>query len=300
MVSRRFALTAMGFVLLAVSSPTAAPDFSDWSAPVNLGPNVNSAFGDTAPAVSKDQLSLYFSSTRPDGLGGNDIWVSQRNSVGESWGPPTNLGPVVNTIFGDFQPSLSRDGHWLFFTSGRPGFGSGDIWVSYRAIVRDDFGWQPPVNAGSGINSPGNEQNPNFFENDDVGVPQLFFSNATDGIYVSDLLPDGTFGPARPVVELDSTALDRSPSVRFDGLEVFFQSNRPGSFGLLNLWTATRDTVSDAWSEPTNLGPLVNSLAIDGDPEITSDRETLYFVSNRTGGVGGFDLYVTTRAKHTK
>jgi hypothetical protein len=267
---------------------------------VNLGPVVNSVFGETAPAVARDQLSLYFSSTRPGGLGGNDIWVSQRNSVEEPWGPPTNLGPVINTIFGDFQPSLSRDGHWLFFTSGRPGFGLGDIWVSYRAIVRDDFGWQPPVNAGSGVNSPSNEQHPNFFENDDVGIPQLLFADGTDGIYVSDLQPDGAFGPARPVVELESTALDRSPSVRFDGLEVFFQSNRPGSLGLFDVWTATRDTVFDAWSAPTNLGPLVNSVDGDGDPEIASDRETLYFQSNRTGGIGGNDLYVTTRTKHTK
>ena len=258
---------------------------------------VNSAFGETAPALSKDGLSLYFSSVRP-GFGGNDLWVSQRTSTGEPWGLPINLGPVVNSAFGDLQPNLSHDGHWLFFASGRPGAeGGGDIWVSYREHVHDDFGWQPPASVGPGVNSPTRtEQHPNFFQNDDAGVSQLFFAGAGDGIFVSDQVPNGTFGPARPVVELDSPAFDRSPSVRFDGLEVFFQSNRPG-FGLFDLWTATRRTVFDPWSAPINLGPLVNSIEGDGDPEIASDRETLYFGSNRPGGFGGNDLYMSTRTK---
>lgn len=63
------------------------------------------------------------------------------------------------------------------------------------------------------------------------------------------------------------------------------------------MWTATRTTVLDPWSVPTNLGPLVNSVAEDFWPDIASDRETLYFMSNRAGGFGAFDLYVTTRTK---
>jgi hypothetical protein len=222
--------------------------------------------------------------------------------VDEPWGSPINLGPVINSVFGDLQPELSRDGHWLFFASGRPGAeGGGDIWVSYRQHVHDDFDWQPPVSVGPGVNSPTRaEQHPDFFQNDDTGVSQLFFSDAGDGIYVSDLLPDGTFGPARQLLEFDSPALDRSTSVRFDGLEMFFQSNRPGTLGLFDLWTATRQTVFDPWSSPVNLGPLVNSVVGDGDPDIASDRETLYFSSARGGGIGGNDLWVTTRTKENQ
>ena len=284
-MSARIVLIFVVLLALLVSYTMAQPEFSDWSAPVNLGPVVNSAFGETAPAISRDGLSLYFSSVRP-GFGGNDLWVSRRNSVDEAWGSPINLGPVINSAFGDLQPELSRDGHWLFFASGRPGAeGSGDIWVSYREHVDDDFGWQPPVSVGPGVNSPTRaEQPPDFFQNDDTGVSQLFFSDAGDGIYVSDLLPDGTFGPARQVLELDSAAFDRSTSVRFDGLEVFFQSNRPG-VGLFDLWMATRPTVFDPWSAPINLGPLVNSVAGDGDPDIASDRETLYSARRASEGL---------------
>lgn len=294
-------IVPLGFL---VSFVTAQPDFSDWSAPVNLGTFVNSPTFDASPSLSKDGRSLYFTSNRPGGFGVNDTWVSQRSSEEESWGLPINLGPVINTASGDAQPSLSRDGHWLFFVSNRPGgFGGVDIWMSYREHVHDDFDWQPAINAGPGINSSGNEADPSFFQNDDGGGPQLFFASNRPGaqgggdIYVSNLQPDRTFGPATLVPELNSAALETGISVRFDGLEVFFSSSRSGGFGGVDLWTATRDTVFDPWSAPTNLGPLVNSVAQEDEPDIASDRETLYFRSNRPGGFGGQDLYVTTRTK---
>ena len=297
---RSFFVAAVGFMVVVIVSTlmTAEPGFSEWSAPVNLGPVVNSTSADEGPVLSRNELSLYFGSGRSGGVGAADIWVSQRNSVEEPWGLPINLGPVINTTSVDFNCSLSRDGHWLFFVSNRPGgFGNLDIWVSYREHIHDDFDWQPPVNAGPIVNSPSFDQSPFFFDNDDVGVPQLFFARSLPSgydIFVSNRLPDGTFGPATLVSELNSTASDRGISVSFDGHEVVLMSSRSGGF---DLWTATRESVLDPWSAPTNLGPLVNSVAGDFDPHLASDRETLYFHSGRAGGVGGSDLYVTTRTK---
>jgi hypothetical protein len=297
---RSFGVAAVGFIVVVIASTlmTAEPGFSDWSAPVNLGPVVNSTSTDASPALSRNQLSLYFGSDRSSVMGGSDIWVSQRNSLEAQWGLPINLGPVINTNSHDGEGNLSGDGHWLVFTSNRSGgFGGFDIWVSYREHIHDDFDWQPPVNAGPGVNSPSSELSPFFFDNEDVGMPQLFFARTVspgNHIFVSNLLADRTFGPAVLIPELDSTASQRGISVRFDGHEVFLMSSRSGGF---DLWTATRKSVLDPWSPPTNLGPLVNSVAGDFDPHIASDRETLYFSSNRTGGVGGQDLYVTTRTK---
>ena len=71
-------------------------------------------------------------------------------------------------------------------------------------------------------------------------------------------------------------------SIRHDGLEIFFTSNRPGSIAnSQDLWVATRETVFDAWSEPINLGSTLNSELVDVQPYISSDRETLFFASNR-------------------
>jgi hypothetical protein len=110
-------------------------------------------------------------------------------------------------------------------------------------------------------------------------------------------LPDGTFGPATPVTELSSTAADPGMMVSHTGLEAFFYSGRPGGSGGQDLWTAIRDTVFNPWSEPVNLGSVVNSGTIDQRPYLASDRQTLYFASDRAGGAGALNLYMTVRSK---
>ena len=290
--------------------------FSEWGPPVNLGcGGINSPSDDLGPGISKDGLSFYFASNRPapGAPGGLDIYVAQRPSGDAPWGAPSNLGPAVNSPFTENAVSLSRDGHWLFFNSNRPGgFGDTDIWASYRERVHDDFGWQTPVNLGPGVNTAGFDAGASYFENEEVGAPLLFFgrgvSFATQGtttdIWLAELLPDGTFGNARPVPELNSPQGDQRPSIRFDGLEIFFYSNRPGSTVDANgnpttdIWVATRKDVRDAWDAPVNLGSVVNTGVAEFNPHISGDGLTLYFVStSRLDGCGGFDIYMTTRTR---
>lgn len=175
--SKHYITTLGGAIVLvwAFTASSRAQNYSDWSVPVNLGPTVNSAFLERAPAISKDGLSLYFGSTRPFGFGGEDIYVSQRETRDDEWGPPINLGPIINTTSDETVPALSRDGHLLFFTSGRlGGFGAIDIWVSRREHTHDDFAWQPAENLGAGVNSTFTDAGPSYFDNDEVGVPQLY------------------------------------------------------------------------------------------------------------------------------
>jgi hypothetical protein len=275
-----------------------APAFSPWAEPENLGCMVNSESDDTGPAISKNGLSLFFSSDRPEGsAGGVDLWVSRRASLDEPWGPPDNLGFVLNTGANEAVPALSRDEHWLFFNSNRDG--SSDIWVSWRPHVHDDFGWQTPVKLGDGVNSPRFEAGASYFENDDAGLPQLFLgkgmSAVTSDIYVSGLQPDGSFGPAVIVPELSGGQAEQRPSIRFDGLEIFL--GRLVSAGNFDLFASTRESVFDPWEPPTNLGPTINSTVDDAQPHIATDRRTLFFSSLRPGGCGGGDLYVTTRTR---
>jgi len=299
---RALLLIGLAVALMTSSNSGASPKFSGWSTPTNLGPVVNSPFEDGGPAISKDGLSLFFGSGRPGGSGAIDLYVAQRASVDDLWGSPMNLGPTVNTGFDEVVPALSRDGHWLFFNSNRPGgFGLIDIFASYREHVHDDFDWQTPANLGSGVNSAFVDAGAGYFENDDLGLPLLFFTSNRPGgpggfdIYVSAQLPDGSWGAAGVVTELSSPANDQRPSLRFDGLEVFLNSNRAGGFGLFDIWVSTRDSTSDPWTPPLNLGPTVNSAFGDLQAYIAADRETLYFASSRPGGLGALDLYVTTR-----
>ncbi len=302
----RFA-AGLGLCALATARPDATPRFSAWSAPVNVGSPINGPAIDAGPCLSKDGLTLYFNSTRTGGLGDNDIWVSQRASVDSPWSTPANIGAPVNTAAVEGAPVLSRDEHWLYFNSSRPGKGNYDLWVSYRANTHDDFAWGDPVNLGDAVNSTAFDVGASFFANDEGGgLPMLFFASSRPGglgsfdIYVTSGTGSTWPGPVYPVAELNSEGNDQKPSVRFDGLEVFFQSDRirPDSVGGADLWVSTRDSVFQLWSEPVNLGPTVNSPATDQQPFIAADRETLYFASNRPGGAG-LDIWMTTRTRTT-
>lgn len=275
------------------------PRFSDWSTPVNLGPIVNSAAGDLEVSISKNGLSLYIASSRS---GNFDLWVAQRASLDDPWGPPQNLGSTINTPAREQAPFLSLDGHRLYFFSDRPGgFGGTDLYVVRRRNKRDDFGWQIPVNLGDGVNTSANETVPVLFENDAARTTILYFGSNVTGspdIYASTLQADGSFGPAAAVAELNSPRRDAMVAVRRDGLELFLASDRPGPTpGPFDLWIATRAGTSDPWSAPVNLGPVVNSAADDSRGSLSFDGTTLYMESNRLGGFGDHDLWVSTRRK---
>ncbi len=88
---------------------------------------------------------------------------------------------------------------------------------------------------------------------------------------------------------------DQGPNLTGDGLTLFYASKAPGGSGDLDLWKVTRPTSSSAWSTPVNIGPTVNSSAGDTDPTLSPDGLSLYFASNRSGGSGGYDLWMATR-----
>jgi hypothetical protein len=283
----------------------AAPRYSAWSAPVNLGPVVNSASFDFGPCLSDDGRSLYLASRRPGGLGGSDIYVSQRASVHAPWGPPQNLGPNINTASDDQGPTLSPDGRRLYFFSTRPGgFGSSDLYVARRRHKRDDFEWQAAENLGPSINTTASEAGASLFEDEDTTI--LYFQSDRPGgrggvdIYASTRdkdEDDGPFGAPALVEELSSASNDRVPAIGRDGLEMFLDSDRPGTLGGFDLWASTRRSTADHWSTPVNLGPSVNTAGFEGRPFPSFDARALFFFSDRPGGFGAIDLYVSTRTK---
>ena len=297
-------LKCCGLLMLAVYAVSAQPAYTNWETPVNLG-TVNSPGVDQHPAISKNGLSLYFVSDRPGGIGGWDIYVSQRPSLDAPWGPATNLGSTFNSPATENAPDLSRDGHLLFFGSNRPGgCGGSDIWVSYRRDTHDDFAWETPINLGCSINTQFDEDGPTYFVDDDTGLTSLYFTslnrpnNIGDwDIYVSTVQPDGTFGAGRIVPELNSPARDTRTSISRNGLEMYITSSRGGGLGGLDVWIATRASINAPWSQPVNLGAPVNSSANEGGPALSFDGTTLYFYSTRAGGSGSNDLYVTSRTK---
>jgi hypothetical protein len=94
---------------------------------------------------------------------------------------------------------------------------------------------------------------------------------------------------------VNSSAEDSTPNISTDGLELYFRSNRSGGSGNYDVWVTTRDTTDDEWGPPVNLGPAVNTSATDSCPSVSADGLSLFLMSNRTGGHGGMDMWVTTR-----
>lgn len=122
---------------------------SEWSIPVNMGPEVNSAAWESQPSLSADGRMLFFVSDRRGGLGGKDIYVSYKLDENK-WAKAVNVGDQINSPYDEISPFVHVNGRTLFFSSnGKPGFGGFDI---YRT-EREGDAWTEPVNFGYPVNT---------------------------------------------------------------------------------------------------------------------------------------------------
>jgi hypothetical protein len=254
-----------------------------------------------APNLSTDGHWLFFHSRRPGGCntGHNangyyfEIWAAHRQNQrdDQGWETPVNLGCTLNI----FQANEAGPTFWADDSTSPP--------TLYLYINRDLL--------------PTNPSNPD-------SDPTLNFAD----IYVSTCTADidscntqQLWAPAVYVAELSSPVRDTRTAIRRrDGLEMILTSNRAGdantgfSTGGFDSWVSTRASAQDAWSIPINLNldnvnkctqmgidpcPVVNVGANDGAPALSWDGQTLIFYSNRAGGTGGNDLYISTRQKLT-
>jgi hypothetical protein len=273
--------------------------------PENMGLILNSTFSDVAPLISPNGLSFYFASSRAGGLGGNDIWVSQRASLQAAWGPAQNLGATVNTSSLENPSAFSLDGLTMFLFSNRPGLGGRDLYISTRSNPNDDFGWTTPINLGAPVNGELDELGATFFEDPTTGTASLIFSSnrvgnpATDyHLFVSTRNANGTFNT--PVFMKDLSTPGKSTDVRAairrDGLEIYFASIRPGGVAppFFDIWVSNRASTVAAWSTPV-LVAGANTVDDDTSPSLSPDGAILYFQSTRPGGVGSIDLFASIR-----
>ena len=309
--------------LPTASSSTLPPAsvFSAWGGTIALEqlPGTSSDLNTTAlegcPFISPDGLTLFLASNRPGGQGGIDIWVAKRTTKDAGWGQPVNAGAPVNSSANDFCPTIAPDGHTFFFVSNRAGgCGGDDIYTTRR---RDDGSFEDATHLGCQVNSAGNEAGP-FLLVLPGADPVLYFSSTRAGGYTpegpdavtgdadiySSVVQAGAFMTARLEPGVNSESSDLQPNLRHDGREIYFASNRSGDAGTLgtlggmDLFTATRLNPRTAWSTPLNLGADVNT--VNGDetrPSISWDALNLYFGSNRPGGEGMSDLFLTTRQR---
>ena len=293
---------------VAGSPKLAGPSFqsfarSEWSEPVHLDPPVNSSARELGAELSPDGLSIYFGSDRQQGsLGDVDIWVSHRDCHECPWSTAVDLGPNVNSAQSDGGPTLSPDGHLLFFSSNRtPGtLGGDDLWVSWRDDVHDDLAWEPAINLGPEVNSTDHETGPAFDPALHAEGGSLVFvrgaGTASDIWEVLVTRRGEALGPALPVSALNSSAAEGEPSIRGDGREIVFHSGRAGG-GQLDIWVSTRQTPHGEWSVPEKLGSTINTPGADLTPFLSRDGRTLLWSAGMTArpSLGFQDIWMSTR-----
>lgn len=206
----------------------------------NLGETVNSSDHDFAPLILGNGRVIFFTSTRE---GDQNLYSSA--STPDGWGTPTNVGNIINTGGEDGGCSITPDGHWMIFTAcdREDGHGDCDLYIAEYAGGL----WRNARNLGPSINA----------------------------------------------MEWDS-----QPSISVDGLTLYFVSERPGGYGGTDIWMTTR-SYGGEWGPPMNLGPTVNTAGDDMSPFIAADNSTLYFASNGHPGMGGYDIYKTTRSQNS-
>jgi len=124
---------------------------NSWSDPKPLLGEVNTNHWEGSASLSADGKTLYFTSDKPAGFGGRDIYKA--TLINDSiWGNIENLGPTINTPYNDDAPFIHPDGRTLVFSSeGHNSMGGYDI---FHTQLQLNGTWLPPTNIGFPINSP--------------------------------------------------------------------------------------------------------------------------------------------------
>lgn len=142
----------------------------DWANPQEVSLTEDSLITVGHPAISPDELELYFVSDRPGGVGEKDIWVARRQTTNDEFGRPENLGETINTKGNEMFPYVHEDGTLYFASDGHPGMGGLDI---FRSVYTSD-GWSEPENLGPPFNSAA----------DDFGI--VFKPGREEGFFTSN------------------------------------------------------------------------------------------------------------------
>lgn len=147
-----------------------------WTAPVKMNKNVNSGTHEPSVFITKDEQTLYVTSTDNEaGIGGRDIFVSHKNEDG-TWGELELLPGNINTVYDEDAPYISDDGKTMYFASnGHATMGGYDI---FKTELQDDSTWSDPVNLGVPINSPGDDI---YYVVDNDGISAYMSSSRMGG-----------------------------------------------------------------------------------------------------------------------
>ncbi|RDV16907.1 hypothetical protein DXT99_02030 [Pontibacter diazotrophicus] len=218
---------------------------------------------------------------------------------------PVDFDPIqmpgnLNRFGLQYFPYTTADQRYFIYTartSSRPDHDE-NIFISERV----DGEWQDPLPISKAINTHANEGAATISGD---GKSLVFTScNRPDSqgdcdLYISFRTGDEWSKPKNMGNVVNSRAWDSQPSLSADGRTLYFSSTRGGGVGKEDIWVAYLNE-DGSWQKPVNLGPSVNSTGRDMAPSVHTSGSTLYFVSDGHIGLGGLDIFKTTREKNQK
>ena len=260
----------------------------DSTAPINMGPVINTKARDAEPTFSADGKTMYFNCFDRQGQTGGDICISTLD--GGQWSDPQIVTAVSTEDYVEVEPLLSPDGSQLFIMSNRPGGkGSADIWVSNWVAG----GWSEPTNLEAPINSP-YADHCLYFAGENwqfaywtstrpggFGGNDIWMSEKIDGAWQDAV----NLGP-----RVNSSASEHHSLPSRDGQSLYVTTTRAEGFGGEDIYVTSKDS-NGSWGALTNLGEQVNSPENDRCPAFSPDYSVFYFDSERSGGYGNKDLW---------
>jgi hypothetical protein len=243
------------------------------TAAVNLGPVINTSRREAEASFTADGRTMYYN------CDDYDLCVSHLTGTWAEgqWTRPQLRGPRISTAYFEVEPWITPSGDKLYFNSNRP-FADGDALPGLSMYV-DVIGLATT------------------YTTDRLGF-SLFRGLGEDELWVSNLV-DGAWSDPRNLNDLsgepsiNTSFADHCLAFSADGNEAYWTSNRPGGFGGDDIWTSRR--VNGTWTAAVNLGPSINGPGGEHHSSPSPDGRELYLTSNRAGGFGGEDIYVSIR-----
>jgi outer membrane protein OmpA-like peptidoglycan-associated protein len=203
---------------------------------------------------------------------------------------PENLGLNINTPNQEYLPTITADDSTLIFTRRS---NQEDFYISKRTAS----GWDKAVTLSTAINTPGNEGAQCISPDGQY----LYFAGCSrpDGlgkcdIYYSKLVGNEWSKPVNIGEPINSIYWESQPSISPDGKTLYFVSDRKGGYGSYDIYRSNY-LGNGKWSRPVNLGPNINTEAVEFSPFIHNDNQTLYFSSNGWPGFGENDIFYSRK-----
>lgn len=230
----------------------------------------------SAPAISPDGKEIYWSlweKPRPQNPI-QKIYYVKRTDHG--W-----TVPQLASFSGDYSdggPCFACDNKRLFFSSRRPLSGTGpakdrDIWF----VERTDSGWGPPRNLGSPVNTELGEGSPTLTKDGTLYFTAHYAGvKGNYGIYRSRQINGKYIQPEPLPKTINSNHYDWTPFISPDENYLIFASGRKGSYGFNDLYISFNKE-NNNWSEPQNMGPVINNGSQVRFPTVSPDGKYLFF-----------------------